>query len=207
MSGEKWTPAEDAVLIARFSNEKTADLARDMGMPTSRVVNRACRLGLKKSAAYLRSPSSGRLGHGQGEGHQFAKGMTPWNKGLKGVNGVSPTRFKKGNTPPQWRAVGSERITKDGVLVRKISDTGVKTADWRAVHVLVWEEHNGPVPDGMIVVFKDRNQEHRTIENLECITRAENMRRNSHYNRYPPEIAKLIQLRGALNRQINARKK
>jgi hypothetical protein len=35
------------------------------------------------------------------------------------------------------------------------------------------------------------------------MSRAESMRRNSYHN-YPKELAQLIQLRGALNRKINA---
>ena len=34
-------------------------------------------------------------------------------------------------------------------------------------------------------------------------TRAEHMHRNSVHAHYPPEIARLVQLRGALVRQIN----
>jgi hypothetical protein len=46
-----------------------------------------------------------------------------------------------------------------------------------------------------------------TLGRLELISRAENMRRNSYHTRYPKEVAQLIQLRGALNRQINKRLK
>ena len=186
-----WTKREDARLIQLYPHTPTQEIARRMGRTEPSIAMRAAKLGLKKApgAAWGR----------------FTKGFTPWNAGLKNVNGVSPTRFKKGNKPHTWRPVGSERINDDGYLVRKVSDTGVKRVDWRLVHVMLWEQHNGPVPAGKIVVFKDRDQRNITIENLECITRAENMKRNSHYNRYPPEISELIQLRGALNRQINKR--
>lgn len=45
-----------------------------------------------------------------------------------------------------------------------------------------------------------------TADRLELVTRAENMARNT-LHRYPKEVAQLIQLRGALNRKINARTK
>lgn len=38
------------------------------------------------------------------------------------------------------------------------------------------------------------------------MTRAELMRRNSLHTNYPPQLVSLVQLRGALNRQINRRK-
>ena len=41
-----------------------------------------------------------------------------------------------------------------------------------------------------------------TADRVECISLAENMRRNSYHN-YPKPIAELIQLRGALMRKIN----
>ena len=44
-----------------------------------------------------------------------------------------------------------------------------------------------------------------TADHLDCITRVENMRRNSYHNNYPKEVAQLIQLRGALNRKIKNR--
>ena len=37
------------------------------------------------------------------------------------------------------------------------------------------------------------------------MTRAELMKRNSYHNRYPKEVARLVQLRGAVTRQINKR--
>lgn len=42
------------------------------------------------------------------------------------------------------------------------------------------------------------------IENLEKVTRAEHLRRNWH-DRYPLAIKRMVQLRGALQRQINKR--
>src|SRR3546814_10394578 len=56
---------------------------------------------------------------------------------------------------------------------RKVADTGIKKADWKAVHVIVWEEHNGPLPDGQIVVFRDRNRENMAPDNLIALTRSE----------------------------------
>ncbi|WP_237736750.1 hypothetical protein [Delftia acidovorans] len=41
-----------------------------------------------------------------------------------------------------------------------------------------------------------------TADRLECISRAENARRN-HPARKSPELAKLVQLKGAITRQVN----
>ena len=37
-----------------------------------------------------------------------------------------------------------------------------------------WEKHNGKVPQGRMIIFKDGNHYNCNIENLICITRAEN---------------------------------
>lgn len=55
MSGARWTPEQDAVLVARYATERAEDIARDLGMTTARVFNRAHKLGLRKSADFLRS--------------------------------------------------------------------------------------------------------------------------------------------------------
>lgn len=57
------------------------------------------------------------------------------------------------------------------------------------LHVVVWEEANGPVPKGMIVVFKDGDTMNVTLENLEIITRQEAAARTRQTNEY---IAKTL---------------
>lgn len=138
---------------------------------------------------------------------RFEKDHEPWNKGMKGwqAEGVQATQFKKGHMPKNWKPVGSERFDKDGVLVVKVSDTRNKKNDWKAKHMMIWQRLHGPIPKGHFVVFRNKNKSDFDPSNLLLVNRAENMQRNSHYNNYPPEIYKLIQLKGVLNRQINMR--
>lgn len=139
----------------------------------------------------------------------FPKGNRPWNAGLKGWQAggrARLTQFKKGNKPQTWRPVGSERMTDDGTLMRKVSDTRNKKRDWKPVKDLVWMAKHGRIPRGWFVVHRNRDRNDFRLRNLKLVDRAENMRRNT-YHRYPKEIARLIQLRGALNRQINKRLK
>lgn len=204
-----WTDEEVSIMRADYPNMKTAKIAAKLRRTDRQVYNKALALGLKKSDEYLASPDACRLrrGDGAGEKTRFKKGMMPWNKGTNFVAGgrSAETRFKAGHKPLNtWRPIGSERTDRDGYVYRKVADTGVKKVDWVMVHVLLWEGRNGKVPRGHSVVFKDGNRENVRIENLECITRAELMRRNT-VHRLPKEIAELCQLRGALNRQINRR--
>lgn len=199
------------MLRRRYPDESTASIAQSLGRSVSSVYNAAFVLGLKKSPGYLASAQSGRIGkltHG-GRRHQFAKGHNTWNAGKKGwqAGGRSAqTQFRQGQMPHNWRSVGSERTDADGILWRKVSDTRNRKQDWKAVHVMEWEAANGPLPRDRFVIFADGNHRNYNPKNLLAVTRAENMQRNS-YHRYPKELARLIQLRGALNRQINKREK
>ncbi len=48
-------------------------------------------------------------------------------------------------------------------------------------HVIVWELHNGPVPDGYELDHKDRNRGNNRIENLRLVTHAQNMQNISYH--------------------------
>lgn len=207
----RWTDGEIELLTRLYPDTPTAEIAWKLGMSVERVYSKAAQMGLKKSDAYLASPAACRLRRGDNVGaeYRFKKGQVPANKGLKGVTyeGCIATQFKKGHRGGRaqeiYQPIGAERISKDGYLQRKVNDDMPLQKRWRGVHIIVWEEANGPLPKGHAVVFKDGNKQHITMDNLELVTRGELMRRNSYHTNYPKEIAQLIQLRGALNRKIN----
>ena len=73
--------------------------------------------------------------------------------------------------------IGSERVTKDGYLQRKVTDTGYTPKDWVAVSHIEWEKHSGrKVPKGHAVIFRDSNNRNFAPANLELISRADLMR-------------------------------
>ena len=127
---------------------------------------------------------------------------------------MAETQFKKGRPAHEARnyvPVGTEKIDqKRGVVVRKITDDPAvfPVQRWRPVHVLVWTAANGPIPPGHICIFKPGKKTfvtaEITLDRLELVTHQENMRRNTVHN-LPKPLAKLVQLRGALNRKINKR--
>lgn len=201
-----WQPEQLEMLRQYYPDTRTCDLVDLIGRPRNSIYAKASELNLAKSDAFLASLASGRTSGNQGKGTRFVKGHQTWNKGKKIQVRDGGTRFKKGQMPHNWHPIGHERITDDGYLQRKMTDTGVSRRDYRAVHVMLWEQHHGPIPKKHLVIFKDRDKTNITIENLDCISMAENMRRNSYHN-YPKEVAKLVQLRGVLNRQINKREK
>ena len=147
---------------------------------------------------------------------RFPPGHVPANKG-KRRPGWSPgrmaeTQFKKGEmsgaAQRNYVPIGTERLSKDGYLERKVTDDHpVPARRWVAVHRIVWEAAIGPVPRGHKVAFLPGKRTavpaEITLDRLELVSDAELMRRNSYHNNYPKEVAQLIQLKGALNRKIN----
>ena len=115
--------------------------------------------------------------------------------------GGKATRFKKGNRPHTWHPIGHTRVTKDGYLQRKTADTGVTRRDYVHIHHLVWRMHGGTVPPGHALVFRDGDRLNLDINNLELITRAEFMRRNT-VHRLPPDLKQVADLKRQLSRKL-----
>lgn len=215
-----WTAELDNIMRQRYPTETAATIASDIGATERAVYMRASTLGLRKSQEWMAEAS--RLNWQRGvfdraRPAQFQPGQTPHNKGVPAAEwmpnpGLSPeTQFKPGEMPYNWVPVGTYRITTQGDLEQKISDDrtpGMSRRNWRPVRVLVWEAEHGPVPEGHVVRFKagfaSTDPDAIKPEHLECITRAENMKRNSFWENLPPDAARLVQLRGALNRRINS---
>lgn len=195
---------------ANFPHKSTADVAKLLpGRTVLSVYQRAYGLGLAKTAAYLASPAAGRWDGLAGWAHRFPKGNAPWNKGTHWTAGGRSklTRFKKGHRSARWPVgdypVGALRINADGQMDIKVKE-GMRA--WYCFARWVWITERGPIPkNGVIRILGDDPDDIR-IENLRLTTRGELMRDNT-YHRYPKEIARLIQLRGALQRQINKREK
>lgn len=106
-------------------------------------------------------------GFSSGIDTKFKIGIVPHNKGQKGVGGWEPTQFKKGNRPYNYMPVGSERVNGDNYVDVKIKDPRT----WKAKHLVVWEEANGPVPKGHAVIFGDGNRRNFDLNNLILVTR------------------------------------
>jgi hypothetical protein len=222
MHRKPWQPWEQQFLREHYPGSLTEDLAQALGRSVGSVHQQARKLGLFKSIEWIAKTARERIEsdplHGARK-TQFNRGRRAWNKGLKGIVGVQEacrrTQFKPGRPVHEahnYQPIGALRVSKDGYLERKMTDDpGVYPARrWLAEHRRVWEAANGTVPAGSIVVFKPGQKtldaEQITPDKLECITRRENMLRNT-YHRYGPEVAKLVQLRGAITRQINKRSK
>lgn len=218
-SGRYWTEAEDAQLRERYANELTTEIGRDMARSDRSVYQRAMQLGLKKGpVAQERQRALARrlaLTDPRIIAGRIKKGATPPNKGLRrpgwAPGRMAETQFKKGRPAVDARnylPIGTLRIDgKDGYLERKVTDDHpVPARRWVAVHRLVWEDANGPIPPGHRVAFKPGMKtavlEEITPDKLELVTAAEMMRRNTRHN-LPKEINEAIQAKAVLTRVIN----
>lgn len=192
-----------------YPDTPTCDLARQLKRSVRAVYQQAEILGVRKDPALNVELGKRVAAHPRSIAARYKKGHVPANKGVRRP-GYAPgrmgdTQFRPGNKPQTWKPIGSERVC-DGYLQRKVTDTGYPPRDWQPVHRLLWEEAYGPLPRGYTVSFIDGDRTHVTLANLCLMSREDLARRNSMWANYPPELARTIQLVGALKRKINNRR-
>lgn len=211
MNRSPWTIDQIDKLYELYPNHHTAAVAKAVGRTVQSCYTKAQQLGLKKSDAFYQSDASHRLKGQVGAGTRFKPGHATWNKGMKGLDiGGKETRFKpgtlNGRARDQVKPIGFERLSKEGYLQRKVNNELPFNRRWKFVHVILWEESNGPVPAGHMLAFINGDRTDIRLDNLQLITRREMMQRNT-YHQYGKQIATLVQLKGAVTRQINKRSK
>ena len=109
-----------------------------------------------------------------GRNTRFEKGHKSVYGWKKGQRPSIATEFKKGNKPHNQKPIGtiSVRTDKNGIPYRWIK---IDENKWEMYHRHIWKQSYGEVPNGMVITFKDGNQEHCEIDNLALITREENV--------------------------------
>ncbi|QDC11251.1 HNH endonuclease [Oceanicola sp. D3] len=143
-----------------------------------------------------------RKGWTTGRDGRFAPGQVPPNKGRKGFcpRGSEKGWFKKGErrgvAARLYKPIGTERITREGYLERKVNDDMPLQRRWRTVHLIRWEELNGPLPEGHALKCLDGNKTNTDPSNWKCIPRAMLPRLNGRFGRdyddAPAELKPLI---------------
>jgi hypothetical protein len=203
MNRNFWTEQEIKFLTDNYPDIKTADIAAIMNRPIGGVNGKAYDLGLKKSFKHMKALleiEAKKLAEA-GKQYQFKKGQVTHNKGQKMpkelYEKVKRTMFKPGHKPGNIKKVGAERIDYEGYTYVKLAD-----ADWVLKHRHIWEQVNGPVLANHVVIFKDNNMHNFDINNLQMISKKENMLRNT-IHQYPEQIQELIKLKNKLKKKIN----
>jgi hypothetical protein len=217
---QPWTAGELDMMRNVYPHVPASDLAAMLARPIKSIYQKAHDLGLKKSAYFMASDHSGRVQRGKHDPRmiatRFKPGAAAWNKGIAGSTGHHPackaTQFKPGTSPANTMPIGARRIVSQHkgqfqqLEAKTSAAKGNNSQRWTPVARLVWQAAHGPVPSGCIVVFKPGTsttvEAHITLDKLECITRAENARRN-HPRERSPELGHIVQLKGAITRQVN----
>lgn len=129
---------------------------------------------------------TGRTGH-------FVKGAPAHNKGKEcppGTGGRHPnsrrTQFKAGQLPHNTHYLGHERVSKDGYVEISIDETNPHTGFERRYvlkHRWLWEQKNGPVPEGMALKCLDGDKLNTDPSNWEALPRAVLPRLNGRFGR------------------------
>lgn len=194
-----WPPDKVRKLRKLYPDHTNEEIAKRLGTTKSAVDGAAFQLRLLKDPEWKREVA---------KKGQFKKGHIPKNKGKRWdeylskekQESVRKTCFKKGQMPKNHKPVGYERKTRDGYWEVKVAEPNV----FKAKHRILWEQHHGPIPKGVNIVFIDGNPDNITISNLRMESLMDKFNRCcSIHTTLPPEIRKLVQLKGTLKRQLN----
>ncbi|MEM8564911.1 MAG: HNH endonuclease signature motif containing protein [Bacteroidota bacterium] len=201
-----WNTNTDQVLVDKYATTPNKVLCEELGVPDHSLTNRARRLGLKKDREFMREinkewPEADinvlKENYGKMTRAELAKllNRTPGavkskaaKLGLKVPAAASrllyksnQCTYKKGNKPGNSLHDGaitiryerSNRKSKPYYYIR------IGKKDWYPLHQYIWDLLHGKPEKGMVVAFKDGNSLNVLLDNLELITRGENMKRNS----------------------------
>lgn len=198
-----FTKKEDAYISRRIRHASIKAIAREMGRTAQMVSVRAKELGFADLIVQKALDS------------RIKPGTIPGNKGKRLADYMSPetiartaaSRFQKGHLPVNTKE-------RDGVITIRTDHAKrggghqykwirVSLGQWVPYHKYRWEKYRGPIPRGYCLWFKDGNTLNVRLQNLELITRQENLRRNRmNYLNMPPELRKATKLLKQLNETI-----
>lgn len=146
-----------------------------------------------------------RKGWKTGRTGRFKRGQEPHNKGKEMSPEtrakVSRAWFKKGQLPHNHKDAGHEMVCpKDGYVYLIVAETNPHTgADTNRVlkHKYLWEQANGPLPDGHCLKCLDGDKTNTDPSNWEAIPRAllprlSGGRWYKPYDAYEPEARPLV---------------
>ena len=224
-----WTQEQIQALIKLYTDHTAAEIGTILGHPERAVANKAWKLGLRKdkqwrierlSRNYFKpgqpAPNKGKTWNDMFTPEQqekirqnlFKPGQPAPNKGKTWNDMFTPEQqekirqnlFKPGSRPHKLKPVGYEMKNKNGYWMVKVEDPNV----FKLKHRVLWEQHHGPIPEGITIAFADGNKDNITIENLIAETKLDRFSRCcSMHTTMPPQLRELYILKGQLKRQIN----
>lgn len=156
---------------------------------------------------------------------RFELGAVSHNKGKKcapGTGGLHPnsrrTQFKCGQTPHNTKHVGHERVDpKDGYTYISVAEQNPHTGYERRYvlkHKWLWEQLNGPVPDGYALKCLDSNPLNTDPSNWEAVHRGVlarlnggRLRKTLAYDDAAREVKPLVMAAAKLKHAVHEKRK
>lgn len=188
---------EDKIILELYPTMSSKTLAKKIKRGPAYVLHRAKELGMQDIIDKKRGSS------------QFKSGHKPHNKGRRWDEYMTKEAQEK--VKAGW--FNKERVIRKplySISIRKDPPSGrfykyIKLADrkWVLLSRYVYEQHNGPIPKGHNVRFKNGDTMNCNIDNLELVTRAEMMLRNSVQD-YAPELIDTHVAISKLKKKINS---
>lgn len=199
LTSRKWTKEEIDYIHENIENYTLKELVRKMRITGMCLSKKVRELGYTDI-----------LNKNKKKG-QFKKGITPFNKGKKAKDYLTPekykkiqeTWFKKGTPPHNQKKIGEYTIRSEGYVYEKIGED-----EWEIQHKLNWERYHGRTynTDTHCLWAIDGNSSNTDPRNWELITRKELCNRNN-WKVWPEELKELKKLTGQLKKHINNAKK
>ena len=172
-----------------YSEEEIAWLSDNRTLPITEYHRAFCdRFGRTDVTASNVNALRKRKGWSTGRTGRFEPGQESWNKGkaMPFHPNSAATRFRKGNLPHNTHYLGHERVSQDGYVEISVAETNPYTGFERRYvlkHRHLWEQANGPVPEGMALKCLDGDRTNTDPSNWKLVPRAMLPRLNGRFGR------------------------
>jgi hypothetical protein len=199
----KCSKADDRFIRSNYCKIPSKRMATILGYSDTLIRTRMRQLGLETPPEIIE----------QFRKESFIKpGSIPPNKGKKqqdymtaqAIRKTKKTRFKKGDLPKNTQYDGAITIRHNHKErgERPYKFIRVKQGKWELLHRYNWVKAYGRIPNNMVVVFRNGDTMNCEIDNLEIITKKENMLRNT-IQRYPDDLKNAIKKLSKLKKAIS----
>ena len=170
-----WTERQVAYLKRHYADTPMDVMEAKLKRSQKAIWGKAAALGLRKSSEYWHNLGLKLCQDPKSKANRYAKGHEPQNKGKRieeymsadAIRRSAVTRFKVGHEPHNRRDIGTECQHADGYVYLKTDDGYVLK------HRYVWEQANGPIPDGYVIKFVDGDRANCDLSNLKLISKQE----------------------------------
>lgn len=205
-----WSKSDLKLLKEKYTDTPMQELMELFGCSSRAIYGQCFAIGAKRSPEFIANNLGFKPGSEVGKDLRFKKGIVAFNAGKKQHEYMSEeaiaktlaTRFKPGHKPHNTKC-GNNHISIRNDK-RGVPQKFIKLADgvWVYLSRYNWEQNFGPIPEGHVIAFKDRDTLNCEPHNLMCLSKAENMRRNSYHNNYTEEMKEVVVMRAKITRRV-----